>query len=443
MPVRTTTPGRQRVRQAARFDPAAVRVRLACPVPPEIPPRSLEHPLPGGMRDLLPEEARARRALGKCVLDRFALAGFALVTPPAFEFADVLERGLGTLDPAEVLRFVEPESGEVAALRPDVTPQIARMIATRLHDRPPPYRLAYEGTVLRRRSGRARKDRQIPQVGVELAGVGGTEGDIDLLVLAADALRATGLREFTIDLGNAGIVRALLDGLDAEVARDVSHALALKDEGALRERAEDARAPFASSLCALVRMHGGREAIADGLRVLAATPAAAPAARLLELFDAAVARGLGSHVRADLGDVRGFAYYTGTIFHIYAPGPGEAIGAGGRYDELLARFGAPMPAMGFAFDLDSLAWALRAAGVAQESDVRVVVVGAEADARVERLRARSVVAVGARDRASALAWARAWSFSHVIEGASLLDVETGKESDGAARFVDGNRKRTE
>src|SRR4029077_20299252 len=121
--------------------------------------------------------------------------------------------GLGTLDPEHVLRFVEPESGEVAALRPDMTPQIARMIATRLYERPPPFRLAYEGTVLRRRSGRARKHRQIPQVGVELAGVGGPEGDLELLALAADALRATGLDRFTLDVGDAGVVRSLLDGL--------------------------------------------------------------------------------------------------------------------------------------------------------------------------------------------------------------------------------------
>src|SRR5215471_10292451 len=101
------------------------------------------------MRDLLPEEARSRRAIARRALERFALYGYSVVTPPAFEFADVLERGLGTLDPADVLRFVEPESGEVAALRPDVTPQIARMIATRLADRPVPMALCYEGTVLR------------------------------------------------------------------------------------------------------------------------------------------------------------------------------------------------------------------------------------------------------------------------------------------------------
>src|SRR5580658_2406238 len=113
-------------------------------MPPEPPPRSLEHPLPAGMRDLLPEEAAARRDLARTMLDRFALHGYALVTLPVFEFAEVLERGLGTLDSAEVLRFVEPESGEVAALRPDMTPQIARMVATRLRERPPPFRLGLD-----------------------------------------------------------------------------------------------------------------------------------------------------------------------------------------------------------------------------------------------------------------------------------------------------------
>src|SRR6478672_9172267 len=152
------------------------------------------------MRDLLPEETRSRRAVARCVLDRFALWGYALVTPPAFEFADVLERGLGTLDPADVLRFVEPESGEVAALRPDMTPQIARMVATRLGREPWPIRLAYEGTIVRRRQGRARRHRQVPQAGVELYGAPGQAGDLEILRLAASVLADLGLAEVVIDL---------------------------------------------------------------------------------------------------------------------------------------------------------------------------------------------------------------------------------------------------
>ena len=131
-----------------------------------VEPVSLEHPLPAGMRDLLPEEAANRRALARVVLDRFALFGYRLVTPPAFELAHVVERGLGASAASDLLRFIEPESGDVAVLRPDMTPQIARIVATRMLDHTPPYRLAYEGTVVRRRSGRAKKHRQIPQVGV-------------------------------------------------------------------------------------------------------------------------------------------------------------------------------------------------------------------------------------------------------------------------------------
>ncbi len=380
-------------------------------MPPEPLPRSLEHPLPAGMRDLLPEEAAARRALARQVIEVVARHGYALVTLPVFEFAEVLERGLGTLDPADVLRFVEPESGEVAALRPDMTPQIARVIATRLRDRPPPVRLAYEGTVVRRRSGRARKHRQIPQVGVELAGVAGPEGDVELLSLAAAAMHAAGLERFTLDLGDAGIVRALLGKLPEAAQREVSEALARKDEAAVTD----------PTLRALLPLQGRREALVEGGRLLAGTAAEGSLARLLALFDAAVARGLGAHVQVDLGEVRGFAYYTGTIFHAYASGTSDAVLSGGRYDELLARFGCPMPAAGFALDLDRAAEARRAAGVQEAPVVRVVVVGAGDDPRLASLRARGVCAVAVATEPEALAHARAWGFTHLLPSGALPD----------------------
>lgn len=377
------------------------------------------------MRDLLPEEAAARRALARTVLDRFALYGYSVVTPPVFEFAEVLERGLGTLDPTDVLRFVEPESGEVAALRPDMTPQIARMIVTRLRGRPPPIRLAYEGTVMRRRSGRARKHRQIPQVGVELAGTAGLEGDVELLGLAGDALRATGLETFAIDVGDAGVVKGLVSDLPRAAQGLISDALARKDEEELAHACEVVGAKHASVLRALPGLHGGRDALAEGVGRAKGTPAEGASRRLLALFDAAVARGLGAHLTADLGEVRGLAYYTGTIFHVYAAGTGDAIGSGGRYDELLARFGWDLPAAGYALDLDRMAEALRAASVDDVPGVRVVVVGAPDDGRVSELRERGVVAVGVQGRDAALNWARAWSFTHVVDADDWVDAKSG------------------
>lgn len=407
-------------------------------------PRSLEHPLPAGMRDLLPEEAAAQRALSKTVLDRFALFGYRLVTPPAFELAHVVERGLGASAASDLLRFIEPESGDVAVLRPDMTPQIARIVATRMRDHAPPHRLAYEGTVVRRRAGRAKKHRQIPQVGVELCGVGEDTGDLELLELAADSLRAAGVESFTIDVSDAAIVRELLADVPGDRSADVTLALAKKDEAMLAEHVKGL--PFAPALLALPRLHGGRDALEETVKVVSASGnlrAQAAAKRLLALFDAASARGLGSLLTADAGEVRGFAYYTGTTFSIYADGPGEPIGAGGRYDELLSRFGAPMPAVGFGIDLDSLAWALRASGAAALPRDGVVYVGASDDPRIGALRSRGIRAVAVAYHDAALAHARSWGYTAVWNGKSVFDVRTeaassvddGADADRAASLV--------
>ena len=355
------------------------------------------------MRDLLPEETRERRELAGRVLQRLELFGYDLVLLPAFEFADVLERGLGALDPSDVLRFVEPESGEVAALRPDMTPQIARMVATRLQTRPAPFRLAYEGTVLRRLSGRARKRRQIPQVGVELVGMNGPVGDVEVLDVCASVLSAAGLTEFVIDLGDAGIARSLLANVPAERAAAIADALGRKDEVEVSDRMKEAGADPAI-LIELLRARS----LDDGVKLLAKTPAATAARRLASLHEAAVSRGLGDRLTADLGEIRSAAYYTGMLFRAYARGSADAIGSGGRYDDLLARFGAPMTAVGFAIDLDALALAVRAASQPKPARERVLVVENEAKAR--ELRERGVVAV-VHGREGAREYATAWGFT--------------------------------
>jgi ATP phosphoribosyltransferase regulatory subunit len=381
------------------------------------------------MRDLLPEEAESRRDLSRRILDRVSLHGYRLVTPPVFELASVLERGRkGASDEGAVadglfgaasddlLRFIEPESGEVAVLRPDMTPQVARIVATRLGDRQPPFRLAYEGTVVRRRASRAKKHRQIPQVGVELCGVHGAEGDLELLHLAADVLHdVVGLDRFTIDLSDAGIVRELLAGLPGGLTREISRALARKDEPTLTELCSTLRKDEGSRVITLAQLHGGRDAIVEAIALLADTRAELPARRLLALFDAASTHGLEGYLSADPGEVRGFAYYTGTIFTIYAEGPGEPLGGGGRYDDLLGRYGAPGPAVGLGIDLDALAWALRAGRERSPERRGVVIVGAPGDPRAAELRARGIPAVTVQDAASAHAYAGSWGFAFVWE----------------------------
>jgi len=391
--------------------------------------RALAHPIPQGLRDLLPEQARRRRTLTRRVIDHFALHGYALVTPPAFEFADVVERGLGASSPADLLRFVEPESGEVAALRPDMTPQIARMVATRLSDRPVPMRLCYEGTVVRRRLARARRHRQVPQTGVELFGTDASHGDAELIRLAVSTMRAAGLEDFVLDVGHAGISRALVDACHPDDAAFLTEALRRKDQGAIDDRLRRSAAPVAPAvaraLLELPTLHGGGASSADAASAfrragaaLEGTAAESALAELRALWDELSRQAsLAEVLRIDLGEVRGFSYYTGIVFQAFAEGPGEPVLAGGRYDDLLARFGVAMPAVGFGLNLDALAWACSSAGVVDEEAPRVVVTGDLASNAAVELRARGIACMVHGD--GAFDFARAWGCSHVLQASEF------------------------
>lgn len=395
-----------------------------------VPTSALAHPLPAGMRDLLPADARAQSQLLRQILSCFELYGYELVILPVFEYAEVLERGLGTLESSEVLRFVEPETGAVVALRPDLTPQVARLLATRLSDAPPPARLCYQGSVLRRRRERARRHRQIMQAGIELVGSPGLAGDLEVLTVAGAVVRAAGLEDFVVDLGHAGITTALLSSLAPELVAGIVEALAVRDEREAVARAERAglRGRDLAALAELLDLHGGEEVWPRAERLLQGTAAATASSELRALWDAAGARGLAPKLIVDLAETRDFAYYTGAVFHVHARGPGQPIGAGGRYDGLYERFGSPRAAAGFAFRLDDLRWALESAGVFQEVAAKVLVEPGSAEL-ASALREHGVACAPAPP-GDARAYASAWRYSHLLEpgaeGLDLVDLATGK-----------------
>ena len=381
------------------------------------------------MRDLLPPVARRQGELARRITRCFELHGYEIVTLPVFEYAEVLERGLGALDSDEVLRFVEPESGEVVALRPDMTPQIARILATRLAELPGPARLCYHGSVMRRRRERARRHRQIFQAGVELLGLEGPAGDLEILRLASAGVRAAGLSSFVFDLGHARIAAALLETLPAERSSDLVEALAIKDQSEVSRRALAAgfTGRTLSAISELCELHGGAEVWPRAERLLAGTTAEPALRELRAIWDAMQSADLAPKLLVDLSETRNFAYYTGLMFQIHADGPGSPIGAGGRYDSLLGRFGAPRAAAGFALSLDHLAWALESIGREEANEVRVLAVGAS-EALLAGLRNLGVPCAASPD-SDALAYARAWRFSHVLDvaSASLVSVADSKK----------------
>jgi ATP phosphoribosyltransferase regulatory subunit len=395
---------------------------------------------PQGTGDLLPPEAQIRSSLARRVLATFARAGYELVIPPTFEHADVVARG-NELDSRDLLRFVEPESGEVAVMRPDITPQIARIVATQMHELPPPYRLCYEGRITRRRRGRARRHQQISQAGVECIGVAGVEGDAEILGLAIEALHDAGLAQFRVELSEVSLVRSLVQRLAEPDREAVLGALARKDQAGLRALAAEigiARATQAR-LESLMDGYGDLSVLHAAARSLKWDEARQAIAGLRALTERLDALGFGRHLAVDLGEVRGLGYYTGVSFNILADGPGEAIGGGGRYDGLLERFGRGAPATGFAIDLGNLQWTLAGQGlVAGETRAaRVLVCGPDDAARrqlVGELRGAGLVAatLGSGAAREWLAFARAWRYDATLAPAGKA-IRALRVSDGAAR----------
>lgn len=319
--------------------------------------------LPSGLRDLLPDHSAHLAELSARLHEVFSRFGYRRVFLPTLERLEVVERGLSAAALAEVMKFVEPGSGEVVAIRPDITPQIARLYAARPDALPSPARLCYDGPVLRAREARAGRPREVYQAGVEMLGAGGAAADAEMLLVLFRALERVGLKAI-VEVGHARFASAVIDaaGLPDAVRAEAWEALARKDEAALAALVGRGRGP-ASARAALPELATlyGDGALERGRSIARGVPAAAEALSEVEAAIRIARRRGAGPVAVDLGEARGLGYYTGVTFAGYAPGAGSAVAAGGRYDGLLARFGRPGPAIGFAVDLEFATQALERA----------------------------------------------------------------------------------
>ena len=325
----------------------------------------LDLSLPLGLRDLTPDHSAHLAELSARLQDVFRSFKYRRVLLPTLERLEVVERGLSPAALAGVLKFVEPGSGEVVAIRPDITPQIARLYAARPDALPDPARLCYDGPVLRAREARAGRPREVYQAGVELLGAGGPAADAEALAVLRRALDGVGLEGAIIEVGHARFAGAVLEaaGLRGPARAEGEEALSRKDEAALSKLAGKGKGNRAArkALPALATLYG-EGALARAREVAGGVPgAAAPLAEMEAALRLARRRGVRA-VEIDLGEVRGLGYYTGITFAGYAPGAGSAVASGGRYDGLLARFGRPGPAIGFAVDLEYATQALERRG---------------------------------------------------------------------------------
>jgi ATP phosphoribosyltransferase regulatory subunit len=322
--------------------------------------------LPKGVKIYLPDEAATKRVVEERLLGVFRRWGYREVVTPTYEYFDVLSKGTDHELQEGMFKMVDRESGRLLALRADITPQIARIVATRMRDEPKPLRLGYVTNVFRFDEPQVGRYREFYQAGVELLGLPNPEGDAEMIAMTVEGLRALGLADFQIDVGQTGFFRGILEdlGADPETARGLRSALARKDVSALERRVAEVGAPAAVTelLLALPALYGRgdvldrAEALVKNARSEAALANLAEVYRLLRLY------GLADSVLLDLGEVRGFDYYSGVHFEAYVSGLGAPLVSGGRYDQMLAHFGYDCPATGFAFEVGRALLALESQG---------------------------------------------------------------------------------
>jgi ATP phosphoribosyltransferase regulatory subunit len=307
--------------------------------------------IPPGALDLTGEAVRRRRSLQRAAMDALERAGYEELLPPTFEYEDTFIRAAGPGVAERLVRFPDRD-GRILALRYDFTASLARVAATTFADARRPLRLCYSGKVYRQEPERGGRPRETLQVGAELLGQGDLAADIEIVRLTLGLLGAAGVRDFQLNLGHVGVLAAGLGAVEEQLREDVRRWIDRKDQGSLR-RALTGLSGDACTLMTLPFVIGRRDAL-EAAAQNAPHASMAGLGHLLAL-DSALTAKERAHLVYDLGEVRGLDYYTGIHFELYVSGAGRAAGAGGRYDDLMGRFGRPMPAVGVSIDLDTIA----------------------------------------------------------------------------------------
>ncbi len=308
--------------------------------------------LPQGVRDFPPERAEEIRRVEECLLDEFTRWGYRRVITPFFESLETISVGLGDDLKDKILKFVDPSTGDVVALRPDITPQVGRIVATQLRDHIGPLRLCYNGRVIRYEERGSGKEREIFQVGCELMGLSSPEADGEIIALAVKSLEKLGIKDLVLDIGHTGLLRFLL-GKTGNVRNEIEEALKKKDQEALEKAISKAPIPqtIKKVILSLPELYGNKDILRRAKKISIIRKYVKELEDVLILLDEFQ---VGCDINIDLGELRGFNYYTGVSFELISPRVPSPMIIGGRYDELIEKYGYKCPATGFAVDIEAL-----------------------------------------------------------------------------------------
>src|SRR5215467_2822299 len=313
--------------------------------------------IPPGTQILIGRAARRRRVLERAICSVFEGWSYEEIIPPIFDYYDVFAKGMGAGQEEHIYRFIDRE-GNILALRPEFTSLLAKTVATRLATSPKPIRLFYSGEVLRFEKPQGAGEREFAQIGVEHYGGARKTADVEVLLIAVETFQRLGIQGFQINLGSVDFFGGIVDRM--ELTEDqitaLKDVLNIKNQSGLEDLLqklpiEDRRKNI---LRAVPHLTGGRTVIAEARSLVKNPRSVESLDHLEEIYSIFERLDLAQHLTIDLGEIRGFDYYTGILFRAYVRGLGFEVAGGGRYDGLPAAFGEDVPAVGFSFSLDRL-----------------------------------------------------------------------------------------
>lgn len=330
---------------------------------------------PTGMNDIMPEECMRKREVENTLWTVFASFGYQEVEMPMFEYYDVYADAVGKvskgLEQESMFKFFD-DRGRILALRPEMTTSIARMAATKTEGVPLPLRFCYTGSVFRVERTYGARQREFTQSGIELIGVNTPQADAEIIAAAIEALLAVGMREFHMEIGQVAFFNGLTEqaGLDAYAVESLRERIDSKDKFGIKELTEklDIDRNIKELMIELPFLFGGDE-IFDRADVEGLNQTSKDALEnVRKIYTLLCGYGLEKFVSIDLGMLQSIDYYTGSIFKCYTHGIGFPICAGGRYDNLMQKFGRNMGAVGIAFGINHILTVLRGTSVLTDED---------------------------------------------------------------------------
>ena len=316
---------------------------------------------PEGVRDIYGAECSDRSWVKNKICNKMKLFGFEEIDTPTFEFFDVFAEEMSSNSEKELYKFFD-QDGMTMVLRPDFTPSVARCVSKYFLEDEEPVRFCYSGKTFLNTHSLQGKLKETTEIGAELMNDGSIFADAEMIALLVESISSTGLTDFKVSIGDADYYYGICEeaGIDFDteeaireklVSRNTFAADLIMEESGISEKYRELIKNVSTCI-------GSADVLEKAGKLVNNKRSQKAIDHLQNLYQVLCNYGIEEYISFDLGMLSKFNYYTGVMFGAYTYGVGDAIAKGGRYDDLLDRFGKSAPSIGFMINLDDLMKAL-------------------------------------------------------------------------------------